>query len=75
MTLMQGGMDMTGGRYDVRGHPDNLDRKAEPADVNLFWGWHDNLFKIEGTAVEDLTRHFWQVLFWVLLCSGNSTGT
>ncbi len=52
-------MDGQDGRWDTSKHDDNAFRKSLPIDFQPFWGWHDNMYLVEGPAVHDIARQFY----------------
>eukprot|EP00697_Spironema_sp_BW2_P008767 gnl/Spiro4/2346_TR1127_c0_g1_i1.p1 gnl/Spiro4/2346_TR1127_c0_g1~~gnl/Spiro4/2346_TR1127_c0_g1_i1.p1 ORF type:complete len:560 (-),score=110.81 gnl/Spiro4/2346_TR1127_c0_g1_i1:56-1708(-) len=59
IVAFMGSMDVTQGRYDTSRHDNGPARRAQPAEMNLFYGWHGNTFMIDGPAARDASLHLY----------------
>jgi phospholipase D1/2 len=59
-----GGIDMTGSRWDTRGHADKDDRRRRPTTGRRYPPWHDATMAVDGAAAAalgDLARKRWEM--------------
>jgi phosphatidylserine/phosphatidylglycerophosphate/cardiolipin synthase-like enzyme len=59
-----GGIDMTGSRWDTRGHCDDDPRRRRPTTGRRYGPWHDTTMAVDGDAAKalgDLARLRWKV--------------
>jgi phosphatidylserine/phosphatidylglycerophosphate/cardiolipin synthase-like enzyme len=59
-----GGIDMTGSRWDTRGHKDNDPNRRRPTTGRRYGPWHDTTMAMDGEAAKalgDLGRLRWKI--------------
>jgi len=54
-----GSTDIIGDRWDTLAHNDSAKRESEPSDINHFYAWHGDMFRMRGSSAIDFARHFW----------------
>ena len=54
-------MDITGDRWDTPLHDDSPARESEPDDINHFYGWFGNMFRLRGGSAMDVAKSFYYV--------------
>ena len=47
-----------GDRWDTAAHDDSPARESEPDDLNHYYGWHGDMFRVRGTAAVDMVKLF-----------------